>query len=158
MNRPLLFSLHEPIFGNGFCAGVALNGRALAKHDEDGDGSWWVYGVHPGPIAAHGSTMPEAFAAFVHAFREYVRRTAADAESFAAFKAEVERCFRQSDELTVAEWEKARASVRSSKAKTVDGSYDKVRSPPAPTIDVAQIKDPRQAAPADKPDSVGVAA
>ena len=49
---PLLFGFRDLVAGNGFVAGVNLNGRALLADEGDG---FVMYGVNPGGIAAGGS-------------------------------------------------------------------------------------------------------
>lgn len=38
---PLLFGFRDLIAGNGFVAGVAINGRALLVDEDDG---FWIFG------------------------------------------------------------------------------------------------------------------
>ena len=50
---PLLFTYRDTLFGTGLLLEVqVVNGRALCvKEAED---EYWVYGVNPGGMAAHG--------------------------------------------------------------------------------------------------------
>ena len=108
---PLFFGFRDAIEGNGFLAGVAINGRALMVHEGE-VGGWWLYGVTPAGIAATGETPPEAHAAFRNAYRQVLFDAAAGAETFEAFKAEVERFFNEGDSEEQ-RWEEAAAAIRS---------------------------------------------
>lgn len=98
------------VAGNGFLASVALDGRVLGVHDEDG--SWWIYGVNPGAIAETGATLAEAHAALSRAFRAYLLDVASESKNFAAFDKEVLRFFEQGDDKTRGEWDAAVLEVR----------------------------------------------
>ena len=81
---PFLFSYRDTLFGNGFVVHVeAKNGRALSVHEEDG---WWMYGVNPGGMAAHGDDPHAAHAAFRKTFSDVWLDIAKDTRSFAEFR------------------------------------------------------------------------
>ena len=63
----LFFSFVELVKGNRFVAGVAARGQALMVHEDDG--SWWMYGVKPGGMAACGTTFKEAAHSFNTSFK-----------------------------------------------------------------------------------------
>jgi hypothetical protein len=106
---PLLFDRRELIEGNGFIAGVAVSGRALLAEEQ---GEFWVEGVNPGGFAANGGSPGEALAAFGTELRTILFDLAADATSFEAFRAEVERFFSETSAPALAEWEEAVREVR----------------------------------------------
>jgi hypothetical protein len=109
---PILFGFRDLIAGNGFVAGVTVNGRALLVDEGDG---YWMYGVNPGGAAAGGATASEAQSKFRDVYRSVLFDAAAEAVDFAAFKAEVERFFSETNEPPKTEWDEAVLEVRSGK-------------------------------------------
>lgn len=101
---PILFGFRDLIAGNGFVAGVTVNGRALLVDEGDG---YWMYGVNPGGVAAGGATATEAQSEFRVAYRSVLFDIAAEAMDFATFRTEVERFFNETNEPTKAEWDEA---------------------------------------------------
>jgi len=107
---PILFGFRDLIAGNGFLAGVAVNGRALlVRDDEDG---YSMYGVNPGGMCAGGADVGEAQRAFREEHRKILFDIAADAENFEEFKAEAERFFDETNERMLLDWNKAVQQVR----------------------------------------------
>lgn len=109
---PILFGFRDLIAGNGFVAGVAVNGRALLVDEGDG---YWMYGVNPGGVAAGGATASEAQSEFRVAYRSVLFDIASESADFAAFRTEVERFFSETNEPTKTEWDEAVSEVRSGK-------------------------------------------
>jgi len=109
---PLLFGFRDLIAGNGFVAGVALNGRALIVDEDDG---FWMYGVNPGGLAAGGSTASEALSEFRKDYRLVLFDIATEAPSFEDFERQVTEFFNAVNKPTASEWEEAVAEVRSGK-------------------------------------------
>jgi hypothetical protein len=128
---PLIFGFRELVAGNGFVAGVNIQGRALLKDD---DGSWWLYGVEPGGISDYGATEHEAYQSFRQSFREVLYDSATLAADFDAFKSDVEGFCGQTNEAWAIEWERARDAIRSG-AVTPEG--DLVSGLPRQTKDVS---------------------
>src|SRR5438045_1576115 len=88
---PLLFTYRDTLFGNGFIVEVnARHGRALCVREAD---AFWMYGINPGGIAAHGSDPDEAHIAFRTTFSNILKDLADEADSFDAFRATVVRFF-----------------------------------------------------------------
>ena len=87
---PLIFTYRDAVSGNGFLAGVTVTGRALITRE---DGKWWMYGVRPAGIAETGNTPNETFLSFRQRYSAVLFDIAAEAETFEAFKEEVERFF-----------------------------------------------------------------
>src|SRR5262245_11297759 len=103
---PLLFGFRDLVAGNGYVAGVGItNGRALLVDEGDG---FWMYGVNPGGVAAGGKSLGEAQAEFRTAYKSVLFDLAAEARSFEAFKAEVERFVQETNNPTLAEWDAVR--------------------------------------------------
>ena len=93
---PLLLGFRDLVAGNGYIADIALsNGRALLVDEGDG---FWMYGVNPGGMAAGGASLGEAQAEFRTAYKSVLFDIAAEAESFEAFKAEVERFLTENEQ------------------------------------------------------------
>lgn len=107
---PLLFGFRDLVAGNGYVAGVSIsNGRALLVEEEDG---FWMYGVNPGGLAAGGKSIGGAQSEFRTAFKSVLFDIAAEAHGFEAFRAEVERFFRETNNPTLLEWNEAVVEVR----------------------------------------------
>lgn len=106
---PILFGFRDAVAGRGFLAGVQVDGRALLTQE---DGAWWAYGVDPGPVAASGATPIEAYQALRQAVQQVWFHSAELAESYEAFRADVERIFAQRDVEDEARWEVARLAIR----------------------------------------------
>jgi hypothetical protein len=109
----LLFGFRDLVAGRGFLAGVAVNGRALLVHDDDG--GYWMHGVNPGGMAAGGADIGEAQGAFRETYRTILFDIAADAAGFEEFKTEVESFFNQTSAGFLPEWEEAVKEVRAGK-------------------------------------------
>jgi hypothetical protein len=93
---PLLFSFKNVLVGNGFVAGVAMDGRALLVEEEDG--VWMMYGVNPGGMAAEGATKDEAMEQFRVSYDSILNEIAAGSSKFKELEAEVQRLFHQVDD------------------------------------------------------------
>lgn len=126
MSYPLLFGFRDAVSGRGFLAGVAIEGRALMVQE---DGEWWMYGVTPAGLAAHGATPPEAHAAFREAYRKVLFDISGLSENYEAFRAEVERFYEEPDEEDAARWVAAARAIR-------DGAL----TPEAPFSELPRVK------------------
>lgn len=109
---PLLFGYRDLVAGDGFLAGVAVDGRALLVDDDEGA---WVYGVNPGGVSASGHDHGSATAAFRAAYRSVLFDIATDCASFADFKSEVESFFWETSLPTEQAWTQAVAAVKAGK-------------------------------------------
>lgn len=136
---PMLYCLRELVEGNGFIARIFLDGTALVT--EDSPGEWLVSGVNPGATAATGATIREAFAELAIGFRAYLHDCAVDAPNFAAFRAEVERFFAETNPGVQQEWEDALRAIRAGAA--VPASFRKVAMESSPRgIRVVEVVTP----------------
>ena len=106
---PILFSVRDPVIGNGFVAGVEVNGRALMR--KESDGSFWVDGVFPGAVAAGGRSRDESLLRFRESYRTVLYDFALSAASFGEFKTEVERFFWEETPGEAASWRDAAAAL-----------------------------------------------
>jgi hypothetical protein len=132
---PILFGVRDPIIGNGFVAGVAVSGRALMRREQDG---FWVDGVFPGSVCAGGSTRDEALLKFRESYRSVLFDLAAEAESFDAFRAEVERFFWEETPGEAEAWLQAAAELRKDTKKA--GHWLPVKTAyPDPQIRVVRL-------------------
>lgn len=107
---PIIFGLRDLIQGNGFVAGVAVDGRALL-HEED-DGSFWAEGVNPAGFVATGASAAAALGEFRRSYTAILFDIAEDAESFERFEEQVERFFHGSADVVEQEWNDAVDDVR----------------------------------------------
>lgn len=130
---PILFSVRDPIIGNGFVASVAIHGRALLR--DEGEGSFWIDGVFPGGMAAGGESRDEALLRFREAYQEILRDFAAEAASFEAFRKEVERFFWQETPGEHDAWKAAVSDLRAN-ADTSDEWLPLRKTHPEPAIRV----------------------
>jgi len=107
---PLVFTFSDKVSGNGFLAGVTVSGRALVVKE---DGQWWMLGVRPSAIAAHGETPAGAYIEFRKAFTAVLFDSAALTPTFEAFKASVEQFFNDRDMVEEKRWQDAGEAIRS---------------------------------------------
>jgi len=115
---PLLFTFLEKVEGNGFLADVAVHGRLLAVEEEDG--VWWMNGVQPGGVAAHGATRAEAYAEFRKTLMHVLFDIATQSRTFFDFRKAAMKFFEEVNRPTLVEWDQARQLVRAGKL-TIDG-------------------------------------
>jgi hypothetical protein len=101
---PLFFRYRDVVFGRGFAATIETTGRALCVREDD---EFVMAGVEPGGMAVSGPTREAAQDVFRRTFTEVLFDIAASAETFQAFKTEVERFVHQTAPATIAEWGRA---------------------------------------------------
>jgi hypothetical protein len=106
---PLIFSYRGTILGQGFLADINLSGRVLASPES---GGVWVYGVNPGAIAVSAPTLADTNVELRNTLTRLFIDFARETGTFEKFKAVVERFIAESDSVSVAEWQAARAEVR----------------------------------------------
>lgn len=140
---PLLFRYRETILGNGYIAQVTLEGRALFEVEHGAE--TWLYGVYPGALAGSGDGPPAAYQDFRNRLTMVLFDFAEEAPDLEAFRARVERFFRQTNEITEAEWEAAREAVRQSGDDL--GGLPRNPDPSPPSLMVEELI-PEQASPA----------
>lgn len=132
---PILFGVRDPIIGNGFVAGVAVNGRALMRRESEG---FWVDGVFPGGVCAGGSTRDEALLKFRASYRSVLIDLATEAESFDAFHAAVERFFWEQTPGEADKWLEAAAELRKD-AKRAGGWLPVKTAYPEPEVKIVRL-------------------
>jgi len=98
---PVIFTLRDLVYGDGFIAGVTTRGRAVMECDE---GDWWCYGVEPGALAASGSTPREAYDAFRTALSSVYFDLASEARGIGNYREAAEAFFGQSDPIEAGRW------------------------------------------------------
>ena len=106
---PLLFSLELPVKGNGFLAGVAIDGNLLATKEEEGV---WVDGIQPGFLGEGDTDIRSAYLKFRKAIKEILEGIAKDSKSFSQFEEEATRFFDAKDREVFERWESAVREVR----------------------------------------------
>lgn len=109
MRYPLLFTYRDTLFVPGFVVEVVTKGRVLGV-EEPGD-AFWIYGVNPGGLSAHGQDLHEAHNSFRQGFTLALHDIAKSVDSYDAFKAEVERFFDESNDYAL-DWTQAVGEVR----------------------------------------------
>ncbi len=133
MALPLLFSFQQPVFGNGFLAGVRMYGRALL---EEGDETW-ISGVAPVGFAAGGADRGAAFTAFRNAWVTVLFDIASESHSFEAFKQACTEFLNSTTPGFTAEWDAALAEVR--RTQYVDPTLKREQSDHEVTFDVVEL-------------------
>jgi hypothetical protein len=108
---PLLVSFNQVVVGNGFVAGVQVNGRALQETEADGE--VWITGVAPVGFAAGGADRGDAFQKFRSAWSACLFDIVAEAKSFADFKRDCEAFLGSQQDSITALWQSAVDAVRS---------------------------------------------
>jgi hypothetical protein len=115
---PVLFTLNEVVSGNGFVAGVHMQGRGSMVFE--GDEGWWLYGVEPGGLAESGENAQEAYLKFVTDFKKVLFDIASDATTFDKFRKEVKRTLCQINEPEAERWDSAVRAIRAGKTPVND--------------------------------------
>ncbi len=107
----LVFRYRVPVFGQGgsFAALVIARGRLLLLEE---NGTWFVSGVAPGGISAHGPTPAEALESFRETFSRVMFECASDPEGFRSFEASVKEFFDQVDDEDLVQWQASAQAVR----------------------------------------------
>jgi hypothetical protein len=110
---PLLFCFTQVVAGNGFFAGIRMDGRALLETEQVGDHEEeWITGIAPVGIAGGGCDRSVAFVEFRKAWVEVLFDLAAKASTFKEFRASCEGFLAaQQDDMTGL-WEQAVEDVR----------------------------------------------
>ena len=125
---PVIFTISDVVSGNGFLAGVSINGRALIAHEDE---AWWTLGVRPAAIAESDETPFGSYSKFRVAFKAYLIDTAAFAPTFESFKAEVERFFYERDEVEEQRWHDAGQAIRQGKVE-IEAPFTDLKREPEP--------------------------
>jgi hypothetical protein len=134
---PLVFSFRDLIAGNGFVAGVAMDGRALLAEEDDQD--YWVFGVQPGSIAGGDREQRDvALIQFKKTYLSVLFDIAAEATSFVEFQGKVTTFFNEINTPNVADWDLALAEVRSKQVSLPNLSSVKAESRP-PSLLIEQV-------------------
>ena len=107
---PLIFTYKGNVFGRGFIASIHAVSRILGVWEDDGI---WLSGVQPGGMAAGGKDIPAAYTDLRNTFLGILADIASTADTYEAFRAEVERFFDERDETAMADWNAAVAAYRS---------------------------------------------
>jgi len=142
MRLPLLFTFSQLVFGNGFIAGVRLNGHAILEEDW---GETWITGVAPTGFAGGGKDRATALVDFRQTWASVLFDIASEADSFLSFKEQCEAFLRSHAEALDAEWDTALAHVRAN--KYVDASLPSVPADTRPpTFEVCELQ-PAQSEP-----------
>lgn len=115
---PLIFGFRDVVAGQGFLAGVDVQGFALLEREDD---AWWMTGVQPAGIVDYGATEAEAYSEFRNTFREVLFGIAAEAASFEVFRAQVAELFDQAEPRAFQRWLDARMAIR--QGMTPEGEY-----------------------------------
>ena len=113
---PFLFTFLDKVEGNGYMAHVEVHGRLLAV--DEGEDGWWMYGVEPGGVAAHGKTRTEAYTEFRKSVMRVLFDFAVEANGeFHAFRKAARQFFDEKNVPTEKEWQAARDEVRAGRVE-----------------------------------------
>ena len=152
---PLIFTYKGNVFGRGFIASIHAVSRILGVREDDGV---WLSGVQPGGMAAGGKDIPAAYTDLRNTFLGILADIASTADTYEAFRAEVERFFDERDETAMADWNAAVAAYRNNLLdRTPMRELPVLPAGMAPTVTVARRS---EMTPADNiiDDSPGLAA
>jgi hypothetical protein len=110
---PLLFSFRQLVSGDGFLAGVRMNGRALLEFEQvDDHEEAWISGVAPVGIAGGGNDRGVAFIEFRKSWMEVLFDLAAEADSIEDFREKCEGFLGATEDGMTKLWQDAVAVVR----------------------------------------------
>ena len=98
---PLIFTYRANVFGHRYIASVSAVSRVLGIQEDDGI---WLSGVQPGGVAAGGTDVWDACAAYRKAFVGVLADIAASVGDFPAFQAEAARMLEERDEAAFEDW------------------------------------------------------
>lgn len=136
---PLLFTYRDTLFGTGLVLEVqVVNGRAVCIKEDKG--KYWVYGVNPGGVAAHGNTPDAAGTALRRAFSHILIDLANDAQTFDDFQTAAETFFSDTNPGYEVEWQQATAAVRRGDVSLDGVSIVPANSPRAIRVTVKQVE------------------
>ncbi|MCA8979234.1 MAG: hypothetical protein H6831_12685 [Planctomycetes bacterium] len=111
---PLLFSFRQLVAGDGFLAGVRMNGRALLEIERvDDREEAWISGVAPVGIAGGGNDRGVAYVEFRKSWTEVLFDLAAEANSIDDFRAKCEVFLGSTEDRMTELWRGAVEVVRS---------------------------------------------
>ena len=99
---PLVFRYGGIVNGNGFIAKVEAVNRILAEENDTGE--IWLNGAAPGGLAAGGPNLQSASRAYQDLFSNYLSDAAEEAETFEAYRAEMDRFLLDRDRLVHDVW------------------------------------------------------
>lgn len=117
---PLIFKFRGPVFGKAFVAVVEFHGRVLARSEgEPGEVS--IEGVHPGGFAVAPQTLRASPLELQKILIGILFDIAEEADTFEAFKAEVETFFWTTDAETQGEWDACVKEVRNGSLQPIPG-------------------------------------
>jgi hypothetical protein len=135
---PLLFTYRDTLFGNGFVVEVqAVNGRALCVREED---EFWIYGINPGGMAAHGEDPEAAHNAFRKTFSSILIDLASAAASFEDFQNAVKQFFSDTNEGYEQEWNAALNGVQRGDVRLEGVPVMPANSPRSVTVSMKQVE------------------
>ena len=109
---PLIFTYRSNVFGHRYIASVSSVSRVLGIQEDDGI---WLSGVQPGGVAAGGTDIREACAAYRKAFVGVLADIASSVGDFPAFQAEAARMLAERDEAAFKDWTAAVEAIRTSR-------------------------------------------
>jgi hypothetical protein len=132
---PIIFTLPDLVYGDGFVAGVVTRGRLVMEQDGE---DWWCYGVQPGALAASGTTPAEAYTAFRTALSSVYYDYATEARGIKNYRTTVEAFFNQIDESERARWDVAVEVFR--KGKALDAPFNEMPKVPADTENFVKVE------------------
>jgi hypothetical protein len=135
---PLLFAYRDTLFGNGFVVEVqAVNGRALCVREED---AFWVYGINPGGMAAHGEDPDAAHTAFRKTFSTILIDLAAASGSFEDFHVAVSQFFEETNEGYEQDWNQALNAVKRGEVQLEGIQVMPANSPRSINVSMKQVE------------------
>ncbi|MEQ1759428.1 MAG: hypothetical protein ABL986_13990 [Vicinamibacterales bacterium] len=136
---PLLFTYRDTLFGNGFVVEVqAVNGRALCVREAEDE--YWVYGINPGGMAAHGVDAAGAHGAFRKAFTDILVDLAHESSNFDEFQAAVQTFFDDTNKGYEADWKQALPAVQRGEVSLEGIETVPANSPRSIAVTVKQVE------------------
>lgn len=133
-----MFSFKQVVVGNGWVAGVRMDGRALLEMEKcDGQDEFWITGVAPVGIAGGGTDRAAAFTEFRKAWMEVVFDVAAASTDFASFDQECRKFLSACEPHITKLWDDAVLEVR--RKQYVDPALNKGDARKAVRFDVVDI-------------------
>ncbi len=131
----LIFNFRAAFEAVTFKAGICVEGRVLLVQEASDDGEFWVYGVSPGGMSAHGATPEAAYGAFRAFFGQILDDFAQESATAAEFRARVDAFVKEANNEDGARWEAARKARALAAASAGDFAKDlKVQQAGVPRV------------------------
>lgn len=143
MKYPLVFSYTDYIDHKKWSAIIVAQGRCVMDFEDD---DWWIEGVEPGGLAAHGEQPALAIKDFRDTWSKVIEDAASGKKSYDDFQRELETLFHQVNEPADRDWQLARHEIQKAQLGEPFASMPKVFGPFDTSLRIYATQKPEAAA------------